>query len=276
MKILSIDVGIKNLAYCLFYIKDEHTIEIDSWDVINLLENKEIPLCSGTCKNNSPCKHNSTYHKNNTYYCKMHAKKSQYLIPTQTLNKQKLAKSKIQHVKDFCQKHMLDVSGCRIKKDYIARATTFIDKKVLVKVSHTNASDVNLVVLGRNIQTSFDSIFSKHTIDAIVIENQISPIANRMKTLQGMIAQYFIMKQVSTIDFVSSSNKLKNFIKPKQKLTYNERKKMGISVIQTLSQTNNFLSTWLDFFNKHKKKDDLADSFLQGLWYVKEHKIYTE
>ena len=31
------------------------------------------------------------------------------------------------------------------------------------------------------------------TIDIILLENQISPIANRMKTLQGMIAQYFII-----------------------------------------------------------------------------------
>ena len=36
MKIISIDVGIKNLAYCLFYIHDESMIEIDSWDVVNL------------------------------------------------------------------------------------------------------------------------------------------------------------------------------------------------------------------------------------------------
>jgi len=26
---------------------------------------------------------------------------------------------------------------------------------------------------------------------------------------------------------------------------------------------------WVEIFNKHKKKDDLADSFLQGHWYLK-------
>ena len=26
---------------------------------------------------------------------------------------------------------------------------------------------------------------------------------------------------------------------------------------------------WIEYFDKHKKKDDLADSYLQGLWYIK-------
>ena len=26
---------------------------------------------------------------------------------------------------------------------------------------------------------------------------------------------------------------------------------------------------WYPHFEKHKKKDDLADSFLQGLWHIK-------
>ena len=37
------------------------------------------------------------------------------------------------------------------------------------------------------------------SITHVFIENQISPIANRMKTIQGMLAQYFIMK--SNIDW---------------------------------------------------------------------------
>ena len=37
-------------------------------------------------------------------------------------------------------------------------------------------------------------------IDLILIENQISPIANRMNCLQGMIMQYFIMIRSVVLD----------------------------------------------------------------------------
>ena len=30
---------------------------------------------------------------------------------------------------------------------------------------------------------------------------------------------------------------------------------------------------WIEHFEKHKKKDDLADSFLQGIWYINEKKL---
>ena len=40
MKILSIDVGMKNLAFCLFHIKDSMEFEILKWDVLNLCEER--------------------------------------------------------------------------------------------------------------------------------------------------------------------------------------------------------------------------------------------
>ena len=36
MKVLSIDVGIKNLALCLFKIENKEKYEIEKWDVVNL------------------------------------------------------------------------------------------------------------------------------------------------------------------------------------------------------------------------------------------------
>ena len=48
-------------------------------------------------------------------------------------------------------------------------------------------------------------------IDRVIIENQISPIANRMKTVQGMLSQYFLMSNDKLdIEFISSINKLKD------------------------------------------------------------------
>ena len=48
--------------------------------------------------------------------------------------------------------------------------------------------------MGINLK-KMDELYKDDDIDTVIIENQISPIANRMKTLQGMIAQYFIMKE---------------------------------------------------------------------------------
>ena len=31
---------------------------------------------------------------------------------------------------------------------------------------------------------------------------------------------------------------------------------------------NNYLKDWIDHFNKHKKKDDLADSYLMTLFFI--------
>ena len=53
-------------------------------------------------------------------------------------------------------------------------------------------------------------------------------------------------------------------------MTNSERKKLGIQKTNEIINDTNFSSMlqWDDIFNKHKKKDDLADSFLQGLYYI--------
>ena len=48
MKILSFDVGIKNLAYCLFDLSD-HSIKILDWNVINIT-NQAYYLCESMQK----------------------------------------------------------------------------------------------------------------------------------------------------------------------------------------------------------------------------------
>ena len=59
MKILSFDVGIKNLAFCLLNVKNgKHTI--DKWDVINLCDDDTNKACC--CKKPKKCNQLAKYY----------------------------------------------------------------------------------------------------------------------------------------------------------------------------------------------------------------------
>jgi hypothetical protein len=95
--------------------------------------------------------------------------------------------------------------------------------------------------------------------------------------------------KVTNFEFISAANKLKDFnnldnnlnkqvkenkdIKDIKKTNYSDRKKLGISKCLEII-TNDFrFNEHIEYFNKHKKKDDLSDSFLQGLWFINNKKL---
>ena len=300
MKILSIDIGIKNFAFCLFE-KNDTKFNIIVWDVIDLSMKIEVAKCNEIDKSKicgKPCK----FIKNSTCFCLKHAKKQPYQIPNAELKPSYINKQKLQKLIDLANKYKINYEKTNIKKAaLISLLNEYIILNCFDPISIQNASKIDLVSIGRNIQIKLDLILKNHleTITHILIENQISPIANRMKTIQGMVAQYFIMKNHDIqIEFISSANKLKgkkdekdeknekelinkkndelindelkyekNEKKEITKSSYNERKKQGIKYcLETIKQTQ--IQSWESFFITHNKKDDLADSFLQGFWYI--------
>ena len=124
-------------------------------------------------------------------------------------------------------------------------------------IEKINAGEFSLIDLGRNLNNQFNKLLDEKNITNenlkyVIIENQISPIANRMKSIQCMIAQYFITKNIENIFFISASNKLNQFM---HKITeYKERKQMSIEITKKLLEENNFITN-LNYFNKHKKDD---------------------
>jgi hypothetical protein len=88
-----------------------------------------------------------------------------------------------------------------------------------------------------------------------------------MKSIQGMLTQYFVGRGIQNIEYVSSMNKLKNFCE-KKNMNYKERK--AESIVVTRNQIELYNPNWLEFFNNFSKKDDLADCFLQALWKLNE------
>ena len=190
-----------------------------------------------------------------------------------------LNKQKIQNLIEIADKYKIKHEEKCKKADLIAKINEFALANCFTKIDKVNASKIDLVTVGRNIEHKFGEILGEHlpTIGTIIIENQIGPIANKMKTIQGMLAQYFIMKNNDIIiDFISATNKLKDFMpsstENSEKLDYKQRKKLGIQMCSNFVDNDGRFHLWAAFLHKHQKKDDLSDCFLQGMWYIK-HKV---
>ena len=267
MKILSIDVGMKNLAYCLFNIHDNLEYNIENWDVIDLCK-ETIHMCGEKNKNGKPCKKKAKFFKNDKYYCKICAREKKYKIPLVEHKPQKIKKLKFSPLKDMAAKLEITYDKKVKKADLLEKIKEHIDKNYFNFIEKIQTKDFNLVTYGRNLKEAFEKLFENTIIDCVIVENQIGPLALRMKTLQGMIMQHFIEKGIPLVEEISASNKLKEFLGNK-KTTYSERKKAGISITKKIISENNNLHKWTELFTKHKKQDDLADSFLQGRWYLK-------
>ena len=279
MKILSIDIGIKNLSFCLFELqtieeKSNH-LKIIKWDNIDLSEKNENKCIE--IDKNGLCDKPAKFIKDNKCYCLKHSKKHTLLQPKTDLKSSYLNKQNIQSLMEIANKYKITYETPIKKTNLLALLNNFSENNCFLPIFKTDATKVNLVIIGRNIQHKFDEILNDQlsNIETIIIENQIGPIANKMKTIQGMISQYFIMKNNNIhIEFISASNKLKDYLPKdkKEKLDYKQRKKLGIETCLEIVSTDFRFKEWEIFFNKHLKKDDLSDCFLQGMWFIK-HKI---
>jgi len=271
MKLLSIDIGIKNMGVCLFETDDNKQFNIIEWDILNLLC---VHKC---CFDNNSCDKPIKFCKNNLYYCKAHAKKNDhYYIPSEEIqNIHKMKNSKIISLYELCDKYEIPYETPINKSDLYEKIVSHINNKYFDAYEQENCNDIDLISVGININSKFNEFFKHHSdIQYIIIENQISPIANRMKTLQGMVAQYFINNKITNIKFVSSFNKLKLF--STQKLSYREKKKLGIDITTKFLHDCSHLQHWSSVFLQSKKKDDLADSFLQGYYYLINNQLITQ
>ena len=54
----------------------------------------------------------------------------------------------------------------------------------------------------------------------------------------------------------------------KKKTTYTERKAESVEITAELLETKEEFGDFKGYLNKNKKKDDLADCFLQGIYYL--------
>ena len=128
---------------------------------------------------------------------------------------------------------------------------------------------VSLQTLCARMIEQLNAITEIHeSIDYVILENQPVYMNPKMKSVQMMLFTYFIMKDGAAVKMFSPRNKLKVYTGPPVECTlkskYSRTKFFGIQYCKYMIQS----CAVADFFERHKKKDDLADSFLQGVLYL--------
>lgn len=223
MKVLSFDVGIKNLSYCL--INSKNNIILD-WGILNI---SIQPTCQhintkGICCDKSATKF---IKESNLQLCTSHSKLKQY--------------------------KELKLVNCKKSKDH-------------------------LLEIGIKIVDILNEKPDFLNVDIVCIENQPALKNPIMKTIQMIIYSYFLTKgvcekKIKNIILANASNKLKVYKGPLIKLDikdrYKRNKMLSIQHCDYMIHKNQMIDKkFLNLFKNSKKKDDLADSYLQGMYYI--------
>ena len=255
MKLISIDIGLRNLAICVLEGTSRTDMCITYWDVIDVVGEKNGHTRTACFKCAKPAMWVQA--GAGTQACSRHRPKNL------TMTKAALNKKTIPELQEMAKSYSL--SG-KTKKDLVPAIWTEMSKSGWSKFKgNARAAGGGVLDLVGDIITSLDRRAESWIgTDLVVCENQLD---RRMFAVQAMIHMYFACRGFRTKG-VSAVHKLDNIACATDATgTYRGRKKTGIVHCEQLCPAAN-----LAFFRSHKKKDDLADSFLQGLYFL-EHPV---
>jgi len=289
MHLISFDIGIKNMAYCIFDVSSGN-ITCPAWTVMNLVE--PPPPTSPATSVCTSCQRKAKFRKGTAFFCEIHTKHAErienggFRRPSREWSLSAFRKMKVDELRKMLET-LLPTSEVakKTKEAYLADLQQWMERTVLEPVvkppKATSASDADLIQVGRRLCLLLDAALLATTpqMDHVIIENQISPLAARMRTLQGMLTQYFILRHPhAQIHYVSSSMKLKEFSSAMTTATqptatmaqkYKKHKVDGVAACVAMLRANPIIGFTSDMLLTHAKKDDLADCWLQAMWFLK-------
>ena len=252
MKVVSFDVGLRNLAYCVLEGTSRSDVKIVDWNIIDVL-GEQAGVGAARCHK---CTAAARYEhaSDGTFACSKHTPKKKETVTKAALNK----KSPME-LRGEIEKWGLQTDATK-KADLVkllynhARQNTW--KKCVASSTTGSVMDMSPAILA-SLDARADSW---KNADAVCIENQPE---RRMYAVQAMLQMYFTMRGIKASG-ISATHKLSNIVTVDDVVhTYKGRKKTGITHAYALVPAAN-----QEHFKKHPKKDDLADSFLQGLWFL--------
>jgi hypothetical protein len=176
------------------------------------------------------------------------------------------------------------------QQDQTIQTLNIIDWKVIdiFEESTVNVTKLTIDTIAERLLLTLESLFGNIDCDTVLLENQPVQKNPTMKSVQMIIYSFFFHKKlfdpsspILEIKLISaiSKNKLSKFIPDTEEKTaalgiassYRKNKVMG--VIMAKYFLNKFVSEnesieWVAVLNRAKKKDDMADAFLQGICHL--------
>jgi len=254
MKVVSFDVGLRNLAFCVLEGTNRTDVSIVDWNIIDVLgESAGVGAVKcHKCATSARYEHAS----DGTFACARHVPKKQKKVTKTELGKKTVDQLRAQMTE-------LGLSSDATKKADLVKLVFNHLKQNTWKKCISSASSGSCLDLAPDIIRSLDRRSeSWKGADLVCVENQMD---RRMFGVQAMIQMYFACRGFR-VQGVSATHKLSNIVTVDDSTaSYKGRKTTGITHARALVPLANRAH-----FEAHPKKDDLADSFLQGLW-VLEH-----
>jgi hypothetical protein len=226
-------------------------------------------------------------------YCEVHAKShattgdggNGWLIPKRVYERSRLNTLKREQLEALVREFRITVPELPkpTKKIYVELLCEHFQRVCYQRIGEgirdttsSNSKQADLITLGRNMMRQLDALVVNwpEPPTHVILENQISTVASRMKTIQGELTMYFLMRfPQAHIEYISSKNKLKGFegdvppLQQTQNEKYKQHKRDAVTYTQQLLEMHPPMLYWKPYVMGSKKKDDLCDCFLQGMWY---------
>jgi hypothetical protein len=306
MKFLSFDIGIKNLAYCIvdYDLGNRSVFKIDEWGIINLIENEqkdshEKEKCKCFNKNKKVCggkaKHYTKVNNKFSFYCNKHLsehhKLMQWFNPTKfhenyeniyycsyVGKKQCEKKAKWNYLNGENKIHLCSTH----KSNFLQKEMKSTQPKKIKKIK-CNSFPIEKIFL--NMTKIFDANY-KHflQIPTVLIELQPVYLGPKMKSVSNHLFSYFMIRGIVDKELNNSLTQYITYMSAKSKLTIDDENNVDImtkdkkqsekyKIHKQMSQdyTRKLLQNDpvnLEYFNSQSKKDDLADAYLQCIYYI--------
>ena len=177
-----------------------------------------------------------------------------------------------------CDKPGTFIYKCKLDNSEMYLCTSHSKNKCYDKVKKFNNPKNNIFHISQNLVKKLDEFkFIERNITDVIVENQPSLKNPTMKSIQMIVYSYFLVNGICKddssivgLEMINARNKLKVYkgepIKCDIKETYKRNKFLAVKYCEKMIVDEE--QKFIDLYNDSKKKDDLSDSYLQGIYYL--------